>query len=269
MILDDFRVTDRVAIVTGAGKGIGEDIALALAEAGAHVVVAARTQADIDDTAAKVRDRGRESLAVACDVLETSELEHLVAATEARFGRIDILVNNAGGSFPKPALETSERAFERVVRFNLTSPFLLTRLTVARMVQTAGTGVVVNISSGASVQAVSGMVAYAAAKAGLNQMTNVLAHEFAPTVRVNAIVVGQILTPGANSVLSDEMIEQAAGNIPMGRLGDVRDISACAVYLASPASSWITGRVFNVDGGADAPPLEFPVPALSAPVHRR
>jgi 7-alpha-hydroxysteroid dehydrogenase len=262
VILDDFMVTDRVAIVTGAGQGIGEDIALALAEAGADVVVAARTQTDIDDTAAKVRERGREALAVPCDVMETLQLEHLIAATEERFGRLDILVNNAGGSFPKPALETSERAFEKVVRFNLTSPFLLTRLAIPRMVETAGAGVVVNISSGASVQAVGGMVGYAAAKAGLNQLTRVLAGEFAPKVRVNAIVVGQILTPGARSVLSDDMIEHAAHNIPMARLGDVRDVAACALYLAAPASAWITGRMFDVDGGADVPPLEFPVPGL-------
>ncbi len=262
MILDRFLLTDRVALVTGSGQGIGEDIALALAEAGADVVVAARTQDAIDDTAAKVRARGRESLAVRCDVLETEQLEALLAATIERFGRLDVLVNNAGGSFPKPALETSERAFEKVVRFNLTSPFLLTRLAVPRIVDTAGEGVVVNISSGASQAAVGGLVAYGAAKAGLNQMTRILAQEFAPKVRVNAIVVGQILTPGAASVLSEEMLAQAAANIPMRRLGDVRDIAACALYLASPASSWVTGRVVEVDGGADAAPLAFPVPPL-------
>lgn len=262
MILDSFTLTDKVAIVTGAGQGIGEAIALALAEAGADVVVAARTQADIDDTASQVGERGRAGLAVVCDVTETSQLEHLMDATIERFGRLDILVNNAGGSFPKPALDTSERAFEKVVRFNLTSPFLLTRLAVPRMVETAGAGVVVNISSGAGVQAVPGMVAYSAAKAGLNQMTRVLAREFAPKVRINAIVVGQILTPGATSVLSEAMITQAEHNIPMARLGDVGDIAACALYLASPASAWVTGRIFDIDGGANAAPLEFPMPPL-------
>jgi 7-alpha-hydroxysteroid dehydrogenase len=262
VILDLFTLTDKVALVTGAGKGIGEDIALALAEAGAHVVVAARTPADIDDTAAKVAERGRASLGVPCDVMETQQLEHLLAATLERFGRLDVLVNNAGGSFPKPALETSERAFEKIVRFNLTSPFLLTRMAVPRMVETAGGGAVVNISSGAGRQAVGGLVAYGAAKAGLNQLTHILAREFAPKVRVNAIVVGQILTPGASSVIAAEQLEQAARQIPMQRLGDVRDIAACALYLASPASGWITGRVIDVDGGADASPMQFPIPPL-------
>ena len=262
MILDQFRLTDQVALVTGSGQSIGEDVALALAEAGADVVVAARTEAAIEDTARQVRERGRAALAVRCDVMESEQLEALIATTVERFGRLDVLVNNAGGSFPKPALETSERAFEKVVRFNLTSPFLLTRLAVPHMVRTTGQGVVVNISSGASQQAVGGMVAYGAAKAGLNQMTRILAHEFAPKVRVNAIVVGQILTDGARSVLSPEMLEHAAHAIPMQRLGDGRDIAACTLFLASPASAWITGRVVEVDGGADAAPLEFPIPPL-------
>ena len=262
MIGDLFTLEGKVAVVTGAGKGIGADIALSLAEAGADVVAAARTQADIDETVATVGAVGRQGLAHACDVMVTEQLEGLVAATLERFGRIDILVNTAGGSFPRPALQMTERAFEKVLRFNLTAPFLLTQMVVPRMVETAGGGAVVNISSGAGVQSVPGMVAYGAAKAGLNQMTRILAHEFAPKVRLNAIVVGQILTPGAQEVLGDELIAQASANIPMGRLGDVRDIAACALYLASPASSWVTGRVIDVSGGADSAPLAFPVPPL-------
>jgi 7-alpha-hydroxysteroid dehydrogenase len=262
MIFDQFQLTDRVAIVTGSGHGIGRAIAVGFAEAGAHVVVAARTQQDIDETAAQVRERGREALATRCDVLETDQLEQLVAVTLEKFGRIDILVNNAGGAIPRPALALSERAFEKIVRFNLTSPFLLTRMTVPHMVETAGGGTVVNISSGASQLAIGGMAAYGSAKAGLNQLTRILAAEFAPKVRVNAIVVGQIDTPGASSVLSDEMKRQAAENIPMKRIGRELDIASCALYLASPAADWVTGCSIAVDGGADAAPLSFPVPPL-------
>jgi len=262
MILDEFKLTDRVAIVTGSGHGIGRAIALAFAEAGAHVVVTARTEADIEKTAALVRERGRKSLAVRCDVLHTDQLENLVAATLQEFGRIDLLVNNAGGAIPRPALALSERAFEKIVRFNLTSPFLLTRMAVPRMVETAGGGAVVNVSSGASQLAIGGMAAYGSAKAGLNQLTRILAAEFAPKVRVNAIVVGQIDTPGAASVLTAEMKQQAAENIPMQRIGAETDIAACALYLASPAAAWVTGRSIDVDGGADAAPLRFPVPPL-------
>jgi len=264
MILDAFRLTDRVALVTGSGHGIGRAIALAYADAGAHVVCAARTQADIDETAAQVRARGREALAVRCDVLHTEQLEALLAASFERFGRLDVLCNNAGGALPRAALELSERAFEKIVRFNLTSPFLLTRMAVPRMVETTGGGAVVNISSGAATLAVAGMAAYGSAKAGLNQLTRILAAEFAPKVRVNAIVVGQIDTPGASSVLTPEMKREAAERIPLKRIGAPDDIAACALYLASPASSWVTGHSFPVDGGvgAGSVPVAFPIPKL-------
>ena len=262
MILDSFRVIDKVAIVTGAGHGIGRAIAVALAEAGADVVCAARTQKDIDETAAQVAAAGRKGVAVPCDVLETAQLENLVKVTLERFGRIDILINNAGGMVPRPSLALSERAFEKIVRFNLTAPFLLTKLVVPHMVKIAGSGAIVNISSGASQTVVGGLMPYGAAKAGLDQMTHMLGAEFAPEVRVNGIVVGQIDTPGASAVITDELKQRAAKNIPMGRMGESRDIAACALYLASPAASWVTGRTIEVNGGADHPPLSFPIPSL-------
>ncbi|MAG33804.1 MAG: short-chain dehydrogenase [Deltaproteobacteria bacterium] len=262
MILEQFHLTDRVAIVTGSGHGIGRAIALGLAEAGANVVCCARTHADVEETARLVREFGRESLPLTCDVLETEQLEALVEATMERFGRIDVLVNNAGGVIPRPAMKISERSFEKVVRFNLTSPFLLTRMVVPHMIRGSGSGSVVNISSGASAMQIAGMAHYGAAKAGLNQMCRLLAVEFAPSVRVNTIIVGQIDTPGAASVLSDEMKAHAASKIPMKRLGYDTDIAACALYLASPASGWVTGHAITVNGGADEAPLGFPVPTL-------
>jgi NAD(P)-dependent dehydrogenase (short-subunit alcohol dehydrogenase family) len=136
VILGLFRLTDRVAIVTGAGKGIGRGIALAFAEAGADVVCAARTQADIDAVADEVRRCGRRALAVRTDVMQTADLDALVQATLAEFGRIDVLVNNAGGTMPRAALDTSERFFEEALRFNATSAFLLSRMVVRKMVET-------------------------------------------------------------------------------------------------------------------------------------
>jgi 7-alpha-hydroxysteroid dehydrogenase len=262
MPVDRFSLEGRVALVTGAGKGIGRSIAQLLAEAGARVACCARTPSDIDETVGIVEKAGSEGLAVRCDVTRTEELDALVAATLERFGRIDVLVNNAGGMFPKPALDLSERAFEKIVRFNLTAPFLTIQRVVPHMMRTAGGGSIVNISSGASVQSIKGMAPYAAAKAGLNQLTRVLACEFAPEVRVNGIIVGQIQTEGAASVIPEAMLKQAASNIPMQRLGAPEDIASCALYLASPAAAWVTGRVIAVDGGAAEPPLAFPVPAL-------
>jgi 7-alpha-hydroxysteroid dehydrogenase len=263
MILDLFKLSDRVAIVTGAGKGIGRGIALAFAEAGAHVAVAARTPADLEATAAEIRARGRRALVVPCDVMQTEALEKLVAVTLAEFGRLDLLVNNAGGTGPRPALQTSERFFENALRFNVTSPFLLTRLAVPKMVASAGGGAVVNVSSRSSDMVQTAFVAYAAGKAALNMLTRNLAAEFAPKVRVNALSVGGVDTEALSVVLGDERARRAfEAGTPMGRPGTVEDIAAAAVYLASPAAGWVTGKVFQIDGGTEAPAIRVPVPAL-------
>ncbi len=263
MILDRFKLTDRVAIVTGAGKGIGRGIALAFAEAGADVVCAARTEADIEDTANEVRARGRRALPVRTDVLETADLERLVAATLEEFGRIDILVNNAGGTGPRAALDTSEAFFERALRMNVTQAFLLSKMCIPEMVKTAGGGAIVNISSRSSNMVQTAFVAYAAGKAALNMMTRNLAAEIAPRVRINAIAVGGVATDALEVVLTNDALrEQFETNTPMHRPGTVEDIAACALYLASPAGGWVTGKIFDVDGGTEAPAISVPVPPL-------
>jgi 7-alpha-hydroxysteroid dehydrogenase len=263
VILDRFKLTDRVAIVTGAGKGIGRGIALGFAEAGADVVCAARTAGDIEATVDGVRERGRRGLALSTDVMKTPDLERLVEGTLKEFGRIDVLVNNAGGSGPRPALNTSEAFFENALRMNVTQAFLLSKLCVPAMVETAGGGAIVNISSRSSDMVQTAFVAYAAGKAALNMVTRNLAAELAPKVRVNAISVGGVATEALEVVLTNDALrEQFEQNTPMGRPGTVEDIAACALYLASPAASWVTGKIFQVDGGTNAPSITVPVPPL-------
>jgi len=249
MILNLFKLTGKVAIVTGAGRGIGAAIARAYAEAGADVVCAARTREQIERTATAVRENGTRALAVPCDVTERSQLEQLVDATLAEFGRIDVLVNNAGGWPPKPALRTREKEFEAAFRFNVTTAFVLTRLCVPKMVETAGGGAIVNISSVAGREVSPGFVAYGTAKAALSFMTRELAQDFAPKVRVNAIAVGSVQTEALDTVLTDEIRAEMIRLTPMARLGTVDDIAACALYLASPAASFVTGEIYGVNGG--------------------
>ncbi|MCC6641459.1 MAG: glucose 1-dehydrogenase [Deltaproteobacteria bacterium] len=252
MILDRFRLTDRVAVVTGAGKGIGAAIATALAEAGADVVCAARTQAPLDAVADRIRALGRRALVVLCDVNERAQLEALAARTIETFGRVDVLVNNAGGAPPRPFLRTSEKAFEDAFHFNVTSGFIASRLFVPHM-HAAGGGSIVNISSALSHRVEKAFVAYGTAKAALNHMTELLAYELAPRVRVNAIAVGSIETEALTPFLSSGGLrEKMEALTPMARLGTPDDVSAMALYLASPASAWVTGKIFEVDGGCVA-----------------
>jgi 7-alpha-hydroxysteroid dehydrogenase len=258
VILDRFKLTDQVAIVTGAGRGIGRGIALAYAEAGADVVVAARSLDALETTAAAVRERGRRALVVRCDVMERADLEALIQATRDEFGRLDTLVNNAGGWPPKAALRTGEKDFEAAFRFNVTSAFLLTRFAVPVMVETASGGSVVNISSAAGRFAQPGFAAYGTAKAALSFLTRSLGQEFAPKVRVNAIGVGSVETEALGTILSDELRHTMESLTPMERIGSVEDIAACAVYLASPAAGWVTGKVFEVDGGIESTNFRMP-----------
>ncbi|GIW42219.1 MAG: 7-alpha-hydroxysteroid dehydrogenase [Candidatus Binatia bacterium] len=261
MILERFRIPGRVAVVTGGGRGIGAGIARAFAEAGADVAVGARTAKEVEAVAEEVRSLGRRGLAVVCDVTKREDIENLVETTVRELGRIDIVVNNAGGTPPQEALYTSERMFEEAFHFNVTSAFLLTRLAVPHMLREGG-GAVVNISSAAGRVPIPGFVAYGTAKAALSFMTRILAQEFAPKIRVNAIAVGAVETSALAPFLTPEIREKMEALTPMARIGTVEDIAAAALYLASPASSWVTGKVFEVDGGAEGSTWPFPPPRL-------
>ncbi len=250
-LLDRFRLTDRVALVTGAGRGIGQAIALAFAEMGADVVCAARTEKEIEATAARARGFGRRGLAVRCDVTDPAELERLAGRTMADFGRIDLLVNNAGGFPPMPFLDTDLPSWEWCFRFNLTSAFVLTRACLPHMLARDG-GAVLNVSSAAGRIVRKGFVAYGTAKAALSFMTKQLAAEFAPRVRVNALAVGAVETSALRPFLTDEMRSQMESMTPMRRIGSVEDVALAALWLCSPAGGWVTGKVVEVDGGTES-----------------
>ena len=248
---DENALEGRVAIVTGAGRGIGRGIALALGEVGAKVVCAARTKAQVDAVAAELEAGGGASLAAVCDVNEAEQLRALVDHTLERFERIDVLINNAGGTAPLIALQTSDEVLEQAFHFNCTSAFALSRLCIPHMLDKDG-GSIVNISSAMSHLVDSGFVAYGTAKAALNHMTRLLACEFAPRVRVNALAVGAVSTDALALLLSmgGDIEEQMVARTPMGRIGTTEDVALAALYLATPASDWVTGKVFEIDGGA-------------------
>ena len=247
MILDRFSLAGKVAIVTGAGRGIGKGIAVGFAEAGADLACVDIKASQAESTVAEVQRTGRRALAIGCDVREGEQVERMVSQVQQEFGRIDVLVNNVGGSLFKPTLKMSQLAWEAILRLNLTATFLCCKA-VAPVMLEQKSGSIVNISTRDSIIPCPGMLAYGVAKAGVNSLTLTLAWELAPYVRVNAILPGAVWTEGSGPVL-DVVKDEIVAWTPMKRLGQPEDIAMAALYLASSASDWVTGRLFEIDGG--------------------
>jgi 7-alpha-hydroxysteroid dehydrogenase len=263
VILDRFRFDNSVAVVTGAGRGLGAAIAVAFAEAGADVVIAARTRSQLEAVAEQVENAGRRAHIVAADLAHPEETAKLAAEAVEAFGKLDIVVNNVGGTMPNTLLTTSTKDLKDAFTFNVGTAHALTSAAVPLMLEHSGGGSIINITSTMGRLAGRGFAAYGTAKAALAHYTRLAAMDLCPRIRVNGIAPGSILTSALDVVASnDELREPMEKVTPMRRLGEPDDIAAAAVYLASPAGSYLTGKVLEVDGGLTFPNLDLPIPDL-------
>ncbi len=246
---DPLDMTGQVVLVTGGGKGVGRGIATRFLTAGAEVVICGRTAPETVPDGA-----GRQAVFVAADVRQIDDIDKLISATIERFARLDVLINNAGGSPIAAAAAASPRFSESIVRLNLIAPLNCAQRANAVMQQQATGGVIINIASVSATRPSPGTAAYGAAKAGLLNLTQTLAVEWAPKVRVNAITAGMIRTEQAHLHYGDAAgIAAVAATVPLGRLGEPRDIADACLFLASPLASYISGTSLVVHGGGERP----------------
>ncbi len=256
-VMQMFRVDGRVAFVNGAGRGIGAATALALAEAGADVAVRARTLAQLEDVAEGIRGLGRGALVLQA----TDEAGDDVAAldrTVEQFGSLDILVNVVGGAMPGAFLRGSDRKLAESFDFNVTVAVRLIRAAVPHMLG-AGGGSIVNITSSMGHLVARGFSTYGTVKAALDHATRLMAADLSPRIRVNGVAPGAIHTDALEVIMRDPEIRAAIeAATPMRRLGSVEDIAAAVLYLCSPASSYVTGQIIDVDGGIRIPNFQMP-----------
>lgn len=256
---DNLALSGRRAVVTGAGRGIGRSIALALAQAGADVAVTARTQGEIEQLAAEIRAMGRQSLAVPCDVTDSEQVKHMASTLIDGLGGVDILVNNAGNAGSHKFLNHPDELWHRMLSINLTSVYYVTKALVPRLIEQRW-GRIITIASMASRVGGSYIAAYTAAKHGVLGLTRALAVELLPyNITVNAICPGYVNTPMTDASVSNiaartgmseaqarEALEKSS---PQKRLFEPEEIAAVAVFLAQDINKGITGQAINIDGG--------------------
>ena len=250
MILEQFKLSDRVALVTGASTGLGAAIAIALAEAGAQVACHGNTQSP-QATCDRIASAGGVAHALSGDLSDSLTPKRLIGQTLERFGRIDILINNAGTIRRAPAVDYSDDDWSKVIEVNLTSVFRLSQLAGRQMIETGRGGKIVNIASLLSFQGGITVPAYAASKGGVAQLTKALANEWARHgINVNAIAPGYMRTANTAALQADETRNrQIVERIPAGHWGEPEDIAGAAVFLSSNASNYVNGHVLVVDGG--------------------
>lgn len=245
-----FSVSGKTAIVTGASKGIGKDIALLLAEAGANLALVARNESELQEVASEVRRKGRKALPIVADLLDVSVIPTIVNQVINEFESIDILINNAGINIAKPAWDVTVEDWDRVIDLNMKSLFFLTK-EAGRHMRHQNSGKVVNITSQMAFVGYYDRATYCASKGGVTQMMRALAIEWAPHhINVNAVAPTFIETPMTKKMFEDEQFRQDVMNrIPLGRLAKSEDLYGAVLYLASGASDMVTGQTVVVDGG--------------------
>jgi 7-alpha-hydroxysteroid dehydrogenase len=263
-ILDRFTLTDHVAVVTGAGRGIGAATAVALAEAGADVVISARTTGQLEQVAERVRAAGRRALVVPADLSDTDAVAGLAHAAYDGFGRLDTVVNNVGGTIPNAFLDTDVDYLEEAFHFNVSTAHALSRAAVPLMLQDdAGQKSIVTISSMMGRASGRGYLAYGTAKAALAHWSRLAAADLAPRIRVNGVFVGSVMTSALEYVASvPELMQQMETRTPLGRVGEAEDVAAAVLYLTSRAGQYVTGKMLEVDGGIQEPNLDLDLPDL-------